>query len=90
MRRRIGNERYVYGVFLDQIFSLEAEVYPADLTAFGVTEEPSPGQQFETELAEPTQAAEATFITTELITIIAVVIIAVVALAGFYIFRKLK
>ena len=59
-------------------------------TAFGVTEAPSPGQQFEIELAEPTQAAEATFITTELITIIAVVIIAVVALAGFYIFRKLK
>jgi len=57
-------------------------------TAFGVAEAPSPGQQFEPELAEPTIAGEAPFITTELITILAALIIAVIALAGFYIFKK--
>jgi hypothetical protein len=57
-------------------------------TAIGVTEFPSPGQQFEPELTEPMQATEAPLITTELIAILAVVIIAVIAVAGFYIFRK--
>jgi hypothetical protein len=57
-------------------------------TAFGVAEAPSPGQQLEPELTEPIQTAEAPFITIELVAILAVVIIAVIALAGFYIFRK--
>jgi hypothetical protein len=59
-------------------------------TYLSVEEPTSAGQQLEPELTEPTQATEAMFITTELIVILAVVIIAVIALAGFYIFRKLK
>ena len=65
-------------------------------TAFGVSEGISPSQSMEfeltentgSELAEPTLAAEAPFITTELITILAALIIAVIAIAGFFIFRK--
>jgi hypothetical protein len=55
-----------------------------------VEEAPSPGQLLEPELAGSTQATEAPLITAQLIEIIAVVIIAVIAVAGFYIFRKLK
>jgi hypothetical protein len=57
-------------------------------TAILVSEAPSPAQSIELELAEPTQAAEAPLVTTELITIIAALIIAVIALAGFYVFKK--
>jgi outer membrane protein assembly factor BamB len=53
-----------------------------------VEESPSPGQQMEPELAETTVAAEVPFIATELIVIVAVIIIAVIAFAGFYIFKR--
>ena len=65
--------------------------YPSSAETYvSVTESSSPGQQFEPELTETTVAAEAPFIATELIVILAVVIIAVIALAGFYIFRRQK
>jgi hypothetical protein len=57
-------------------------------TAILVKESPSPGQQFEPELIEPTQASEVSFITVDVMIIIMTGIIAVVAFAGFYIFRR--
>ena len=68
-----GTESY-YGSY--------AETY---LVVEGAT---SPELQLEPELAKTTQASEALFISTELIMIIAAVIFALIALVGFYIFRK--
>ena len=55
-----------------------------------VEEAPSPGQLLEPELAGSTQATKAPLLTTQLIEIVAVVIIAVIAVAGFFIFRQQK
>jgi hypothetical protein len=59
-----------------------------DTTYIAVGPAPSPSQQLESELAGPTQAAEAPFIATDVIVILAAVIFAVIALAGFFILRK--
>jgi hypothetical protein len=56
-------------------------------TAIGVTEAPSPGQPIE---PEPTEPTEAPLVTTELVIILAAVIVAIAVLAGFWIIQKRK
>jgi outer membrane protein assembly factor BamB len=56
-------------------------------TAIGITEPASAAQPIE---PEPTEPAEAPFITTELAVIIAVVVVAVIAVAAYWMLRKRK
>jgi len=56
-------------------------------TAIGITEAPTPSGPIE---PEPTEPAEAPFITTEMAIIVAAVIVALAVIVGFWIIRKRK